>query len=161
MDLKQRVEQLKKAQARLPDMLSEIAKNATIAAVEKAAELTPPTADDLAGTGTRTGEMKQHWVTDSTTDPEVSGKEYRTELANNKQYASFVNDGHRMDKHFVPGLMVNPYSGFLEKVDPSMGGIVVGTQTAYVEGLYMADAAKKAYQEQVEKEAGKLEELLK
>ena len=26
-----------------------------------------------------------------------------SELNNDKQYASFVNDGHRMDRHFVPG----------------------------------------------------------
>ena len=161
MDLKQRMEQLKKAQEKLPEVLSDIAKNATMAAVEKATELTPPTADDLAGTGTRTGEMKAHWATDSKIIPEVSGTDYRTFLANDKQYASYVNDGHRMDKHYVPGLMVNPYTGQLEKVNPNMGGIVVGTKTAYVEGLYMSDAAKKVYEEQVKQESKKLEELLK
>ena len=161
MDLKQRVEQLKKIQAQLPDTLAQIAEDATLAAVEKAVELTPPTVDDLAGTGTRTGEMKAHWPTDSQTHPEVSGGEFRTVLANDKQYASYVNDGHRMAKHYVPGLVINPYTGQLEKVNPSMGGIVVGTKTAYVEGLYMADAAKKVYQEEVEKNARRLEELLK
>ena len=165
MDLKQRVEQLKKIQAQLPETLSQIAENATLAAVEKATELTPPTADDLAGTGTRTGEMKAHWATDSKTKPLggalSGGKEFHTVLANDKQYASYVNDGHRMAKHYVPGLVVNPNSGQLEKVDPSKGGIVVGTKTAYVEGLYMADAAKKVYQEQVKQEAKRLEDLLK
>lgn len=155
------MEQLKKVQEKLPEVLSDIAKNATIAAVEKATDLTPPTADDLAGTGTRTGELKAHWATDSKITPEISGGDYRTVLANSMQYASYVNNGHRMAKHYVPGLMVNPYTGQLEKVDPNMGGIVVGTKTAYVEGLYMSDAAKKVYEEQVKQESKKLEELLK
>lgn len=161
MDLKQRMEQLKKVQEKLPEVLSNIAKNATMAAVEKATDLTPPTADDLAGTGTRTGELKAHWATDSKITPEISGGDYRTILANSMQYASYVNNGHRMAKHYVPGLMVNPYTGQLEKVDPNMGGIVVGTKTSYVEGLYMSDVAKKVYEEQVKQESKKLEELLK
>ena len=28
-----------------------------------------------------------------------------------------MNDGHRMDKHFVPGLYVNPASGLLRAYD--------------------------------------------
>lgn len=166
MTLQERIKQLKEIQAKLPDTLSQIAEDATLAAVEKAAELTPPTADDLAGTGTRSGEMKAHWATDSKTKPMggalSGGKEFHTVLANDKPYASFVNDGHRMTKHFVPGLDVDPYTGKLEKTKDGKGGIVVGTKTAYVEGLYMADQAKKAYQETVEAEAReKIEKLFK
>ena len=162
MTLKERAAQMKKIQSQLPETLAEISRNATIAAIEKAAELTPPTVDDLAGTGTRSGGMKQHWDTDSQKKPEVSGNEYRTVLANNKKYASYVNDGHRMNKHFVPGLGVNPYTGQLEKTKDGTGGIVVGTKTAYVGGLFMVDQAKKAYQETIETEARKkIEKLFK
>ena len=76
-----------------------------------------------------------------------------TVLANNMEYASYVNDGHRMDKHYVPGLMVNPFNGMLERVPPDAGGIVVGTKTTYVEGLFMTDAAKEEYQRVLKEES--------
>ena len=79
--------------------------------------------------------MAQHWAVDSVTTP-TNG---RTKLANNMQYASYVNDGHRVDKHFVPGLMVN--GGMLERVPKDAGGIMVGTKTTYVKGFYMKEAA--------------------
>jgi hypothetical protein len=59
------------------------------------------------------------------------------------EYASYVNDGHRVDKHFVPGLIVN--GGLLERVDEDVGGIVVGTKTQYVKGLYMKEKAIGKY----------------
>ena len=147
--------------ARLAGRLNDSAKTATERAVEKAAELTPPTQDDLRGTNTRTGEMKQHWATDSDTNPQKRGKDLVTRLANDKEYASYVNDGHRMDRHFVPGLYINPYSGMLEYAPGADVGIVVGTKTAYVPGLFMVDEAKKVYQETVQTESAKLEEIFK
>ena len=159
LTLKMRVQQL---QARLPDVQRKITsacENATLRAVEKAAELTPPTEDDLSGTNTRSGEMKQHWATDSKTSPEVSGNRYTTELNNDKEYASYVNDGHRMDRHFVPGLYINPYSDALE-YDPSKEtGIVVGTKTAYVPGIHMVDEAEKVYRETLKSELGDIGEV--
>ncbi len=153
LTLKMRAQQL---QARLPDVQRKITsacENATLRAVEKAAELTPPTEDDLSGTNTRSGEMKARWATDSTTYPYgFSDGTIRTSLGNNAQYASYVNDGHRMDRHFVPGLYINPYSDALE-YDPSKEtGLVVGTKTAYVPGLHMVDEAKKVYRETLKSE---------
>ena len=60
--LKTRAEALKKNLEGLDKELANIAKGATMRAVEKAAELTPPTTNDLSGTNTRTGSLKQHWV---------------------------------------------------------------------------------------------------
>ena len=153
MTLEERAKQLKKIQSQLPGVLDGIAKDATIRAIEKAADMTPGTHDDLSGTNTRSAGMKQHWDTDSDKTPKRSGETLTTVLANNKNYASYVNDGHRMDRHFVPGLNVNPASGMLEMDPNGKGGIVVGTKTSYVPGLYMVDAAKKVYQETVESEA--------
>lgn len=168
MTLEERLKQLKKIQAELPETLAEIAKDATIRAVEKAAELTPPTQGDLRGTNTRSGEMKQHWATDSKVNPIggalSGGKEFHTVLANNKEYASYVNDGHRLNRHFVPGLYVNT-GGVLEydsDYAAGGGGIIVGTQTSYVPGIHMVDNAKKIYEETVEIEANKkIEKLFK
>lgn len=161
MDLSDNVKRLQSIAAMLPGRLNDIAKTATERAVEKAAELTPPTQNDLRGTNTRTGEMKQHWTTDSDTNPQKRGKDLVTRLANDKEYASYVNDGHRMDRHFVPGLYINPYSGMLEYAPGADVGIVVGTKTAYVPGLFMVDEAKKVYEETVKTESAKLEELFK
>lgn len=161
MDLSDNVRRLQNIAAMLPGRLNDIAKTATERAVEKAAELTPPTQNDLRGTNTRTGEMKQHWATDSDTNPQKRGNDLVTLLANDKDYASYVNDGHRMDRHFVPGLYINPYSGMLEYSPGADVGIVVGTKTAYVPGLFMVDEAKKVYEETVKTESAKLEELFK
>lgn len=155
------MEQLKKNQPQVQQTVERVAAHATMRAIERAAELTPPTGTDLKGTHTRSGELKQHWATDSVTEPKRQGREVVTILANDKDYASYVNDGHRMDRHFVPGLYVNPHSGMLE-YDPSADvGIVVGSKTAYVRGLHMVDGAKAAYHAAAEAGARELEELLK
>lgn len=160
MTLEERIRQLQDVQARFPSELSNIAKNATIRAVEKAVDMTPPLENDLRGTNPRSGGMKQHWRTDSQITPQVSGNKYTTVLGNNKKYASYVNDGHRMDRHFVPGLYVNPSSGMLEINPDGSGGLVVGTQTSYVPGLHMEEAAQEEYHRTVAAEAEKLRRLL-
>lgn len=160
MTLDERIRQLQDIETHLPGKMSNIAKNATIRAVEKAVDMTPPLENDLRGTNTRSGGMKQHWPTDSDTTPQVSGGKYTTLLANNKDYASYVNDGHRMDRHFVPGLYVNPSSGMLEINPDGTGGLVVGTQTSYVPGLHIEEAAQEEYHRVVQSEAEKLRRLL-
>lgn len=160
LTLEQRMKQLQAAMPKVEAKITQACKDATIRAVEKAAELTPPTQGDLRGTNTRSGEMKQHWVTDSKTTPEVSGGKYTTYLNNDKDYSSYVNDGHRMDRHFVPGLYINPYSGFLE-YDPSKNvGIVVGTKTSYVPGLHMVDAAVDTWRQTLKSELSDLGEVI-
>lgn len=151
VSLQKRLQQLKKAQADLPKVLYEAAKEATLAAVEAATEATPPKSGRGAhfGTNTLTGELKSHWETDSVTEPEVSSNSYVTQLNNNLEYASYVNDGHRMDRHFVPGLYVSE-AGVLEYDQGAKTGLVVGTKTKYVNGEFMADKAKEAYQKMLE-----------
>ncbi len=148
--LQQRIQQLKKAQAELPKVLAEVAKGATMRAVEAAQDATPPKAGTgrLGGTHTLTGELKAHWETDSRIEPEVTGGRYETTLANNMEYASYVDQGHRMDKHFVPGLCVDE-NGQL-KYDPAADvGIVVGTKTKWAKGEFMADKGKETYEKAV------------
>lgn len=155
---------MKQLRSMVPEIdakISSAAKNATIRAVEKAAELTPPIKDDLRGTNTRTGEMKAHWDSDSTINPAKSGDSYKTVLANNMKYASYVNDGHRMDRHFVPGLYVNPSSGMLEYDPTADVGLVVGTKTAYVPGIFMVDAAKEEYRRVLRQELQNIGDVFK
>ena len=150
VSLQQRIQQLKKIRADIPRILDEVARDATIRAVEATEDATPPKAGrGQSGTNTLTGELKAHWPTDSETEPKRQGNEHVTALANNVEYASYVNDGHRMDKHFVPGLYVNPGTGALE-YDPSADvGIVVGTKTPYVNGEFMVDKGIEAYRRTV------------
>lgn len=160
LTLEQRVKQLQAAIPKVEAKITSACENATIRAVEKAAELTPPTQDDLRGTNTRSGEMKQHWPTDSKTTPEISGNKYTTYLANDKDYSSYVNDGHRMDRHFVPGLYINPYSGLLEYDPTAKVGIVVGTKTSYVPGLHMVDAAVETWRDTLKSELDGVTKLI-
>ena len=76
-----------------------------------------------------------------------------TVLANNMQYSSYVNDGHRVDEHFVPGLIIN--GNMLEEGPDGKGGIMVGTKTTYVKGKYMKEKAIKRYRKVVKTELNK------
>lgn len=149
VSLQQRLQQLKKAQADLPNIMKRVQKDATLRAIEAAADATPPKENSLKGTNTRTSELKAHWETDSNPEPKKIAGGYETVLANDKDYASFVNNGHRMDKHFVPGLVINEESGLLEHNPDGKGGIVVGTKTKYVKGEFMVDKAKEAYEKTI------------
>ena len=139
--IRKRLAEIRKAQGDVKQVIAETAEAATVAAVETATQNTPPNGGaSLAGTNTRTGALAQSWSTDSQVQP-INGK---TMLANNMQYASYVNDGHRVDKHFVPGLIIN--GGMLERAAPGDDrGIVVGTKTTYVPGLYMKEKAVGKY----------------
>ena len=148
--IRKRMEELRKAGEDVPKIMAEVAEAATIEAVRVAVENTPPNGASIAGTNMRSGQMAEHWQLDSRTKPVMTGSSAQTVLANNKQYASYVNDGHRVDKHYVPGLINN--GGLLERVDSDVGGIMVGTQTTYVPGLYMKEKAIGKYRSVVRKE---------
>lgn len=147
MNLKDELIRIQARRKETPAKVMALAENATYAAIDAAAAATPPTENDLRGVKTRTGALKDHWATDSITKAERVNGGYETHLKNSQPYASFVNDGHRMDKHFVPGLYVNPYSGQLEYSEAMRGevGIMVGTKTKYVPGLFMAEKGEEAF----------------
>lgn len=151
VSLQQRLLQLKKLQADLPSVMRSAARDATVRAIEATMDATPPKAggDRLPGVNTVTGELKAHWETDSVTEPQKVGGGYVTFLANDMEYASYVNDGHRMDRHFVPGLYVDE-NGQLNYDPAAKVGLVVGTKTTYVKGEFMVDKGKEAYKKALE-----------
>ena len=152
--MRKRLAELNKAGKDVPKIMMEVAEGATIEAVRVAVENTPPNGGAaIAGTNMRSGQMAQHWELDSQTKPIYIGGSAQTVLANDMQYASYVNDGHRVDKHYVPGLVAN--GNLLERVDPDVGGIMVGTKTTYVKGLYMKQKAIGKYRAVVRKELDK------
>ena len=143
MNLQEYIKKLEAAQAALPEMLADAARNATLRAVEAAQDKTPPTADSLSGTNTRTGELKQRWATDSRTEPYgLLGGELVTNLSNNANYASYVNDGHwtnpkGVQYRFVPGYWLDD-GRFI--YDPSAEGGMVLKQH-WVEGKHYWESA--------------------
>lgn len=154
--IQQRMNELRKKGANVPEVITQAQRTATLLAVEKATEMTPPNeSTPIRGTGAISGEAKAHWASDSRVDPQIAGTQYTTILANNMQYISYLNDGHRMDMHFVPGLMINPYNGLLERVPRDVAGLVVGTKTKFVPGLYMRQTALATYRGAMERELDK------
>ena len=152
--MRKRIRKLHQAGQNVPKILEEVAEGATIEAVRVATENTPPNGGAvIAGTNTRSGDMAQHWTLDTITEPMGGGPAFTTVLANNMQYASYVNDGHRMDKHFVPGLVIK--GNLLEQDPDGEGGIMVGTKTSYVEGKYMKEKAIGRYRSVVRTELEK------
>ena len=155
--IQDRMQRLQEIGAALPEKIQEAQTIAAEWAVKVASDATPPNADsEISGTKTRSGSLKARWAEDSQTESERRGDDYVVALANNAHYAGYVNDGHRVDKHFVPGLMLNPDSGMLEKVPPEMGGIIVGTKTTYVPGLYMKEKAAEEYEKQLAAQLGRM-----
>lgn len=149
--IRKRLAELRRAGEDVPKIMMEVAEGATIEAVRVATENTPPNGGAaIAGTNTRSGQMAQHWAADSQTKPVYTKGSVRTALANNMQYASYVNDGHRVDRHFVPGLIKN--GPLLEESPDGSGGIMVGTKTTYVPGLYMKEKAIGKYRSVVRSE---------
>lgn len=144
--IQKRLDELRKAQADIPRIINKVAEAATIAAVDKATEKTPPNGGtSIAGVNARSGDLALHWTLDSVTRP-VNGK---TELANNMQYASYVDQGHRVDRHFTSHLAIE--GGMLVGKPAGDGGLMVGVKTDYVPGRYMVDEAKKKYRSEVHK----------
>lgn len=138
------MKRLQKAGVKVREIVIDAAKTGTMAAVETAAEHTPPNGGaPIRGVNTRTGEMAQSWATDSQIIPTVSGDTITTALCNNKQYASYVNDGHRMDKHFTTHVAIE--NGMLVGKPDGTGGLMVGTKTSYIPGLYMKEKATGKY----------------
>lgn len=149
--LSKRLAGLEKLAPDIPRRLAAIAEKATLRAVDEAAAQTPPNTfahGELRGVNTISGELAQHWAADSQIVPVASGEELITALANDMEYASYVNDGHRVDRHFVPGLYIDE-DGLLsmDLGKPKGVGLMVGTKTSYVEGLHITDKAIDRYDE--------------
>ncbi len=153
------VKRIAELSARLPEWkprFAAIAENATLRAIEEANERTAPNDGKERGRHMVTGDMAESWQTDSRAEPEItSDNRYKTVLANNMEYSSYVNDGHILRKHFVPGLYIDE-DGLLSRRPDGSGGMLVGTKTSYVPGLYMKEAAIEKYQEVSRRELKKL-----
>ena len=55
-----------------------------------------------------------------------------------------MDQGHRLKKHFVPGLYIDENGQLARDLERDVG-LVVGTKTKYVKGEFMVDKAKEEY----------------
>ena len=133
------------------DAIRKCQENATKDAIRVAVENTPPNIAVGQRSGLATGEMANRWQKDSITTPDNN---MTTRLINTMQYASFVNNGHFLTKHFVPHLFKQ--GGKLQYNESVNGGIMVGVKTKYVKGYYMVDKAKKEFERSFEFQINKI-----
>ena len=167
--LQKRMEELAKRQPMIQKRFREIAEDATSRAVEEAKKRTPPNTfedGELRGVHMITGELAAHWHKASQTIPRQAGQEFITTLENDQDYASYVNDGHKVRKRFVPGLYIDD-NGLLSyepeeeereklKKDGVKVGMMVGTKTKKVDPLYMKEKGIEKFKEVAEIELQKL-----
>lgn len=82
-----------------------------------------------------TGDAKAKWQTKKAYKV---AKGFRARLFNNSEYIGYINNGHRMEPHFVPGEWV----GDKFEYDPfSKDGVLMGSKTKYVKGKFMLEKA--------------------
>lgn len=69
-------------------------------------------------------------------------------LENAKYYATYVQMGHRVKRHFVPWLYKDDLGTISYETDHNqpMFGLVVGTKTPYVKGVDMIGPAHEAFE---------------
>lgn len=79
-------------------------------------------------------------------------------LTNSKYYAAFVQNGHKVKKHFVPWLYKDGMGTLSYETDHNQPvfGLVVGTKTPYVKGVDMVGPAVKAFFSSFDKDTQKV-----
>lgn len=161
MNIHEYVQKLKKARGDIQTEIIDACREATKRAVQVTTENTPgPNDGKPHGANTVKGELAQDWAEHSIVEPQVDGNTYETVLWNKMQYASYVENGHRLARHFVPGLYIDD-DGLLSKNEDGKGGMIVGTQTTYVSGKFMADKGKHEYEKAVKEILGdRIKEIL-
>ena len=103
-----------------------------------------------------TGDAKAKW---QTTKSYKVANGFRARLYNNSAYIGYINNGHRMEPHFVPGEWVGDkfeYNPF------SKEGVLMGSKTKYVKGRFMLEKATGRAEKYLVNKANKeIEEIKK
>lgn len=136
--------------------------------VQTAKEHTPHEGDGKKrGFDVISNSLQDGWNADFETSQ--NSKEVGTvSLTNDKYYAKFVQNGHKVKRHFVPWLYKDGMGTISYETDHGqpLFGLVVGTNTPYVKGVDMVGPAVEAFNEAIEERGEKLplkieEELFK
>lgn len=94
-----------------------------------------------------TGDAKAKWHTNKAYKV-ING--FSARLYNNSAYIGYINNGHRIEPHFVPG----EWEGDVFKYDPLLKkGVVMGSKTKYVKGKFMLEKASGRAEKRMIKQA--------
>ena len=136
--MRKRFAKLREAGEDVRRIMADVNREATEAAVTAATQATPPNGGaPIKGVNTRTGNLSRKWSKDSVIDPAWVGTGWETHLKNSAPYVTYVNDGHRMDRHFTVHVALE--GGQITGKPDGDGGMMVGTKTTYIPGLYMKE----------------------
>lgn len=142
--IQRRADLLRKRGADLDRIFRDISKGATQRAIAAAEDKTsPPPARILKHPSKATGTLKQHWATDSKVEPEIrphpgGGAEFVTVLGNDMDYASYVDQGHK--------IVVKTKEGLKE--------------VGFCPGVFMAEAGHDAFETAALAELDKITERM-
>lgn len=139
------IKELKKFPNEFDNISEELLNETTSVAEIYAKDLTP----------TVTGDAKAKWQTKKAYKIKNG---FRARLYNSSEHIIYINYGHRMSLHFVPGEWVGnsfEYNPF------SKDGVIMGTKTKYVKGKFMLEKASGKAEKYMVKEATKKIERLK
>ena len=92
-------------------------------------------------TSVLTGDLRKQWMLSQI---RKNGSNLEITLSNPLEYASWVEFGHRVKKHFVPGRWQG--NRFIYNPD-SETGVMMGVKTSWVEGKFMATISLKEIQD--------------
>ena len=137
------------------NMLVELVNDASKKAIQAATKASP--INKTKGMKSK-GSLREHWEIDSDKEATIKDKKISYTIRNLIPYAKYVDLGHSMDQHYVPGLFIND-NGELEYQE-GHSGIIVGTKTSWVEGRFMSKKAKDAFYDYIEKQYPKRMEKL-
>lgn len=138
--IQRRADLLRKRGADVDGIFRRISKGATQRAIAAAEDKTsPPPARILKHPSKATGHLKQHWAEGSTYQPVIrphpgGGAEYVTILGNNVDYASYVDQGHK--------IVVKTKEGLKE--------------VGYCPGVFMTEAGRDVFEDSAIRELNKI-----
>ena len=145
--LKQLSEQTKKVQRKLHDGVCQNARDACEVMVEAARSNTPHEGDGKRrGFNVITNSLQEAWHAEFQVSNEGTELGF-VQLTNTKYYATYVQKGHKVARHFVPWLYKDDLGTISYETDHAqpMFGLVVGTKTPYVKGVDMVGPAVDAF----------------
>lgn len=161
MTIEEYIPHLEKLKGELRKRVMDAQQTATQAAVNMARQRTAPNDGIPRGENMVTGNMNDHWESDSKVIPVDRGDSFATELNCKVSYASYVNHGHWLYRHFVPGLYIDGNQLISRTYKPGIGLIVAKGGKKWVQGRFMEDAAIKEYRDVLQAELRKVGEIWK
>lgn len=141
------IREVNKSQHTIKKNVERNAKKACVAMVEKAKSLTPNSNDGKRrGANMISNRLVNSWVGEYKVE---NGKFLTVTLTNLQPYATFVQKGHKVKKHFVPWLYISDsgYLSYEKNHNQPLFGLTVGVKAKRVEGVDMIGPSIKVFED--------------